>query len=196
MCGRARRVARAERVRRLNSLAVELHVALGERDVAVATFERRAGQALRAMPSNEGLTLREAVDWCGAGLTLRDASRRTDQFGGVPRHQFFPLGIGQTFRIVAWICRTVAVTVHYQPSLQGPGSARPGGACPRYAAGRAADIRSRHWSGRSARYWGGGRRDPAAPRRPGANAVGPAVRHPRHPCSSATRALLEHLSEV
>jgi len=26
--------------------------------------------------------------------------------------------------------------------------------------------------------------------------VGPAVRHPRHPCSSATRALLEHLSEV
>ena len=109
MCGRARRVARAERVRRLNSLAVELHVALGERDVAVATFERRAGQALRAMPSNEGLTLREAVDWCGAGLTLRDASRRTDQSGGVPRHQFFPLRIGQTFRIVAWICRTVAV---------------------------------------------------------------------------------------
>ncbi len=26
--------------------------------------------------------------------------------------------------------------------------------------------------------------------------VGPAVRHPRHPWSSATRALLEHLSEV
>ena len=27
------------------------------------------------MTSDEGLTLREAVDWCGARLTLREASR-------------------------------------------------------------------------------------------------------------------------
>ena len=27
------------------------------------------------MTSGEGPTLREAVDWCGAGLTLREASR-------------------------------------------------------------------------------------------------------------------------
>jgi hypothetical protein len=71
----ARRVARAQRERRLDALAVELHVALGERDAAVAAIERRAGQALRAMTGDEGLTLREAVDWCGAGLTIREASR-------------------------------------------------------------------------------------------------------------------------
>jgi hypothetical protein len=44
----AQRVARAQRERRLETLAVE-HVALGERDAAVAAFERRAGQALQAM---------------------------------------------------------------------------------------------------------------------------------------------------
>src|SRR5215217_3528125 len=71
----ARRLARAQRERRLDALAVELHVALGERDAAVAAFERRAGQALHAMTSGEGLILREAVDWCGAGLPLREASR-------------------------------------------------------------------------------------------------------------------------
>ena len=27
------------------------------------------------MTSGEGLTLRQAVDWCGAGLTIREASR-------------------------------------------------------------------------------------------------------------------------
>ena len=73
MCGR--REARAQRERRLDKLTVELHVALGERDAAVAAIERRAGEALRAMTSDEGLTLREAVDWCGAGLTLREPSR-------------------------------------------------------------------------------------------------------------------------
>ena len=71
----ARRVARAQRERRLDKKAVEVHVVLGERDAAIAAIERRAGQALRAMTSDEGLTLREAVDWCGAGLTLREASR-------------------------------------------------------------------------------------------------------------------------
>src|SRR5829696_6161114 len=71
----ARRAARAQRERRLDNLAVEVHVALGERDAAVAAIERRAGHALQAMTSNEGLTLREAVDWCGAGLTLREAGR-------------------------------------------------------------------------------------------------------------------------
>ena len=67
----ARRVARAQRERRLDTLTVEVHVALRERDAAVAAIERRAGQALHAMTSEEGLTLREAVNWCGAGLTLR-----------------------------------------------------------------------------------------------------------------------------
>jgi hypothetical protein len=71
----ARRVARAQRERRLDTLAVEVHIALGERNAAVAASEGRAGEALRAMTGNEGLTLREAVDWCGAGLTIREASR-------------------------------------------------------------------------------------------------------------------------
>ena len=71
----ARRVARAQRERRLDALTVEVHVALGERDAAVAAMERRAGQALHAMTSDEGLTLAEAVDWCGAGLTIREAGR-------------------------------------------------------------------------------------------------------------------------
>jgi hypothetical protein len=71
----ARRLARVQRERRLDTLAVEVHIAVAERDAAVAAIERRAGQALHAMTSDEGLTLREAVDWCGAGLTLREASR-------------------------------------------------------------------------------------------------------------------------
>jgi hypothetical protein len=56
----ARQVARAQRERRLDNLTVELHVARGERDAAVAAMERRAGQALQAMTSDEGLTLRES----------------------------------------------------------------------------------------------------------------------------------------
>jgi len=70
----SRREARARRERRLDQLAVELHTALGERDAAVTAIERRAGEVLQAMTSDEGLTLREAVDWCG-GLTLKEASR-------------------------------------------------------------------------------------------------------------------------
>src|SRR5215207_11272806 len=83
----ARRVARAQRERRLDNLTVELHVALGERDAAVAAIERRAGQALHAMTSDEGLTLREAVDWCGAGLTLREASRLRRMAAAEPIHR-------------------------------------------------------------------------------------------------------------
>src|SRR5215218_9441548 len=83
----ARRVARAQRERRLDTLAVEVHVALREREAAVAAIERRAGEALRAMTSEEGLTLREAVDWCGAGLTIREAGRlrRMGAAGSDPR---------------------------------------------------------------------------------------------------------------
>ena len=42
----ARRVARAQRERRLDKKAVEVHVVLGERDAAIAAIERRAGQTL------------------------------------------------------------------------------------------------------------------------------------------------------
>jgi hypothetical protein len=32
----------------------------------------RAGEALRAMSVDEGLSVREAVEWCGTGITVRE----------------------------------------------------------------------------------------------------------------------------
>ncbi len=66
---------RLERDKRLSALGIEVAVALGERDAAVARCERRAGAALRAMTDDEGLELAHAILWCGEGLTRRDASR-------------------------------------------------------------------------------------------------------------------------
>ena len=71
----ARRKERADRERRLEALAVAVLTALGERDGAVKDAERRAGEALRAMSVDEGLSVREAVEWCGAGITVREVSR-------------------------------------------------------------------------------------------------------------------------
>ena len=70
-----RRKERADRERRLEALAVAVLTALGERDALVRDAERRAGQALRTMTDNEGLSLREAVDWCGSGVTVREITR-------------------------------------------------------------------------------------------------------------------------
>jgi hypothetical protein len=69
------RKQRADRERRLEALAVEVLIALGERDVAVRDAELRAGGALLAMTGVEGLSLREAVEWCGSGVTLREVTR-------------------------------------------------------------------------------------------------------------------------
>src|SRR5512132_1757898 len=71
----ALRKARADRERRREALAVVGLTALGERDALVRDAERRAGQALRTMTEDEGLSLREAVEWCGRGLTLREMTR-------------------------------------------------------------------------------------------------------------------------
>ena len=50
--------------------------ALGERDAAVRDAERPAGEALQAMSIDEGLSLREAVEWCASGaLTVREVTR-------------------------------------------------------------------------------------------------------------------------
>ena len=62
---------RQERTRRIDALAVELLVALGERDAA----ERRAGTVLQTMIDREQLSLRQAVDWLGDPITLRSATR-------------------------------------------------------------------------------------------------------------------------
>ena len=71
----ARRKERADREHRLEALAVEVLTALGERDGAVLDAERRAGDALRTMTDDEGLSVREAADWCGSGDTAREVTR-------------------------------------------------------------------------------------------------------------------------
>jgi hypothetical protein len=69
------RKLRADRERRNEDLAVEVLIAVGERDGAVQDAVLRAGEALRAMTVDEGLSIREAADWCGGGVTVRDVSR-------------------------------------------------------------------------------------------------------------------------
>src|SRR5829696_2463118 len=69
------RKERADRERRLEALAVAVLTALGERDALVRDAEQRAGQALRTMTDNEGLSVREALDWCGSGVTVREITR-------------------------------------------------------------------------------------------------------------------------
>ena len=50
-------------------------VAIGERDAAVAETEKRAGEALRELTEREGLSLSEAVEWCGDTVSVREATR-------------------------------------------------------------------------------------------------------------------------
>ena len=70
------RKKRADRERRLEGLAVAVLTALGERDAAVRDTEMRVGEALQTMTTEEGLSLREAVEWCGSGaLTVREVTR-------------------------------------------------------------------------------------------------------------------------
>jgi hypothetical protein len=78
------RKERADRERRLEGLAVAVLTALDERDALIRDAEQRAGQALRAMTDDEGLSLREASDWCGGGLTVREITRllRLDSYQG------------------------------------------------------------------------------------------------------------------
>jgi len=63
---------RTDRERRLEALAVAVLTALGEHDALVRDAEQRAGQALRTMTDDEGLSLREADDWCGSGVIVRE----------------------------------------------------------------------------------------------------------------------------
>jgi hypothetical protein len=69
------RKERADRERRLEALAVAVLTALGERDALVRDAELRARQALRTMTEDEGLSVREALDWCGSGVTVREVTR-------------------------------------------------------------------------------------------------------------------------
>jgi hypothetical protein len=69
-----RRARHAEREKRLERLAVQVLVAVRERDQQVALIERRAGDALAQM-SSEGLAVRDLVEWCGDELTAREVTR-------------------------------------------------------------------------------------------------------------------------
>jgi hypothetical protein len=53
------RKEQADRERRLDGLAVAVLTALAERDALVRDAEQRAGQALRRMTEDEGLSLRK-----------------------------------------------------------------------------------------------------------------------------------------
>jgi hypothetical protein len=54
---------------------VAVLTALGERYGAVRYAEQCAGCALLAMTIDEGLSGREAADWCGSGVMLREVTR-------------------------------------------------------------------------------------------------------------------------
>jgi hypothetical protein len=80
-----RRKERADRQRRLEALAVAVLTALGERDGAVGEAEKRAAEALRTMTDEEGLSVGEAVDWCGSGgLAAREVTRLRRLARGLP----------------------------------------------------------------------------------------------------------------
>ena len=70
-----RRKQREARERRVIDLAERFMVAIGERDAAVAETEKRAGEALRELTETEGLSLGEAIEWCGETITVREATR-------------------------------------------------------------------------------------------------------------------------
>jgi len=69
------RKARADQERRRSGLAVAVVTALAERDALKAVYEARAGEALVALTHDEGLSLPEAVEWCGGQLSIREATR-------------------------------------------------------------------------------------------------------------------------
>jgi len=81
------RANRVEREKRLSALGVAVMVALAQRDGFAASCELRAGEALRAMTEDEGLTLREAVTWCGEDMTRREATRLRRLVDGAGRER-------------------------------------------------------------------------------------------------------------
>lgn len=66
---------REARDKRLAAIAVEVLVALGERDAAVTKFEQRAGAGLRRLTDDERLTVAEAARWCGPSLSRQEIAR-------------------------------------------------------------------------------------------------------------------------
>lgn len=81
---------RKDREKRLGDLGVEVAEELAQRDVLlrarderILAHEVRAGAALRSMVEDEGLSVGEAVRWCGPGLEAREATRLRQLAGDV-----------------------------------------------------------------------------------------------------------------
>ena len=79
----ARRKERADRERRLEALAVAVMTALGERDRAVKDAEACRGGAA-GDERGRGMSVREVVEWCGTGITVREVTRLC-RLAGDPR---------------------------------------------------------------------------------------------------------------
>lgn len=69
------RIRRVEQDKRRITLARQVVQALSERDATIVVFEKRAGHALGKLTGEQGLTVRDAAQWCGGTLTTREASR-------------------------------------------------------------------------------------------------------------------------
>lgn len=67
--------ARRESERRRDAYAVQVNSALAERQALVRASEIRAGQYIDKMVDEEGLSLRDAIDWCGGDLSVAEAKR-------------------------------------------------------------------------------------------------------------------------
>ena len=70
-----RRAERAEREHRLERLAIQVLVAIPERQAAMLDSDRRAGKALTEMIDTERLSTRESLQWCGDEVTAREIAR-------------------------------------------------------------------------------------------------------------------------
>ncbi len=70
-----RRRERAERDKRIEALTVDVLTALEERKAAIADCDRRAGLTLKKLTQEEGLSVKEAIDWCGGDVTNREIAR-------------------------------------------------------------------------------------------------------------------------
>lgn len=66
------RMERDSRDKRLAGLAMDVLVALGERDAAMSKWEQRAGTALRQLLDDEHLSVAEVAQWCGPSLTRQE----------------------------------------------------------------------------------------------------------------------------
>jgi len=69
------RSERVAREKRLDAWAVDVSVALAQRDAWVVECEQRAGQGLVAMTGTGGLSVRDAAQRCEPDLSPREASR-------------------------------------------------------------------------------------------------------------------------